>query len=95
MIKLPPSLGFIDGTKVLVKIEPLLHKSRNKTIARELAGSWSSDDSIDRVFAGIAAERKSFDKKQSILDFAGILKDSPNFKGDIVQWQREIRDESR
>jgi hypothetical protein len=32
-------------------------------------------------------------KQHSILDFAGVLKDSPNFNGDIVQLQREIRDE--
>jgi hypothetical protein len=60
MIKLPPSLGLIDGTKVLVNIEPLLHKSSNKAIARELAGSWGADDSIDLVFADIAAQRHSY-----------------------------------
>ena len=40
-------------------------------------------------------ERKPLKKKQNILDFAGVLKDSPNFNGDVVQWQREIRDEWR
>ena len=33
------------------------------------------------------------ESKLGILDFAGVLKDSPNFNGDIVQLQREIRDE--
>ena len=33
--------------------------------------------------------------KQSILDFAGVLKDSPNFNGDPVQLQREMRDDWR
>ena len=43
---------------------------------------------LDEAFS----KRKPLEKKQSILDFAGVLKDSSNFNGDIVQWQREIRD---
>jgi len=35
------------------------------------------------------------ESKQAILDFAGVLKDSPNFNGDVVPLQREIRDEWR
>lgn len=60
MIKLPPSLGLIDGMKVMVNIEPLETKISKKTLVRELAGSWSSDNSIDMVFGEIDAERHSY-----------------------------------
>lgn len=31
--------------------------------------------------------------KQDLLVFAGMLRDSPNFNGDLVDWQREQRNE--
>lgn len=34
-------------------------------------------------------------KTSRLMDFAGILKDSPNFNSDPVQFQRELRDEWR
>jgi hypothetical protein len=33
--------------------------------------------------------------ESDILNFANMLKDSPNFNGDLVEWQREQRDEWR
>lgn len=33
--------------------------------------------------------------KQDLLAFAGILRESPNFNGDLVDWQREQRNEWR
>jgi len=32
-------------------------------------------------------------KKEDLLAFAGMLRDSPNFNGDLVDWQKEQRDE--
>jgi hypothetical protein len=31
-------------------------------------------------------------KEEELLKLIGILKDSPNFNGDLVQWQRQMRD---
>lgn len=33
--------------------------------------------------------------KDNLLAFMGLLKDSPNFNGDLVAWQREQRSEWR
>ena len=49
-IKLPQSIGLPDGMRVLVNIEPLLKNAQRKKIARELAGSWGKDTSIDLLF---------------------------------------------
>lgn len=32
-------------------------------------------------------------KEEDLLKLIGILKDSPNFNGDLVQMQRQMRDE--
>ena len=34
-------------------------------------------------------------EKQDLLAFAGMLRDSPNFNGDLVDWQKEQRNEWR
>lgn len=60
MIKLSKSLGLPDGIRVLVNIEPLHQTSQRKKMARELAGSWSSDATISTIFSEIADERSSY-----------------------------------
>jgi hypothetical protein len=56
-IKLPQSLSLPDGMTVLVSIEPLPNIVHRKKAARELAGTWKMDTSIDKVFSEIDAQR--------------------------------------
>ena len=56
-VHLPKSLGFPDGTEVLVTIEPLLGDEQRQQAASKLAGSWKEDASIKPIFAEIDAER--------------------------------------
>lgn len=60
MIKLPKSLRLPDGSKVLVKIESMRNTTQRKKIARELAGCWSNDVTINKVFSEIIDERGSY-----------------------------------
>ena len=60
MIKLPQSVALPDGMRVLVNIEPLFKSVQRKKIARELAGSWGKDASIDAVFTEIEEERHTY-----------------------------------
>lgn len=59
-IKLPQSVSLPDGMRVLVNIEPLLKNAQRKKIARELAGSWGNDTSIDPLFIEIEKERHAY-----------------------------------
>ena len=59
-IKLPQSISLPDGMRVLINIEPLLKNAQRKKIARELAGSWEKDASIDLLFTEIEKERHAY-----------------------------------
>ena len=56
-IKIPSSMGFPDGAKVVVSIElnHELEQRRNKILA--LAGAWAEDGSITDIFSEIAEKR--------------------------------------
>lgn len=41
----------------------------------------------------MSEEDKINEKKKTLSDFIGILKDSPNFNGDPVEIQRALREE--
>lgn len=58
-IPLPKKVRIQDGTKVLVKIEPILQKKDKLRILADLAGSWASDPSIIEIFDEIEKERHS------------------------------------
>ena len=60
MLKLPKSVNLPDGIRVLVNIEPSHQTIQRKKIARELAGSWNGDESINTIFTEIADERSSY-----------------------------------
>lgn len=60
MIKLPKSLRLPDGIRVLVNIEPLHQTAQRKKKVCELAGSWSSDQTINTIFSEIANQRSSY-----------------------------------
>lgn len=58
-IPLPKKVRIQDGTKVLVRIEPILQKKDKQRIIDELAGSWANDPSIKDIFRKINEDRHS------------------------------------
>lgn len=66
-IRLPSSLGLLDGMKVLVNIQPLPAKISKKSLARELSGGWKSDTSIDAIFQEIENDRHTYYGRETDL----------------------------
>jgi predicted DNA-binding antitoxin AbrB/MazE fold protein len=59
-IRLPKKVDLPDGTRVIVKIEPVAKpKEKLKTIS-ELCGAWSDDPTITSIFKAIDQERYSY-----------------------------------
>lgn len=59
-IRLPKKVGLPDGTRVLVKIEPILKTKEKLKVISELSGGWSDDPTIILVFAEIDEERHRY-----------------------------------
>jgi hypothetical protein len=59
-IRLPKKVGLPDGTRVLVKIEPILKTKVRLKVISELSGSWSNDPSVIPIFEEIEKERHSY-----------------------------------
>jgi len=59
-IRLPKKVGLPDGTRVLVKIEPILKTKVKLKVISELSGSWSNDPSVIPIFEEIEKERHSY-----------------------------------
>jgi predicted DNA-binding antitoxin AbrB/MazE fold protein len=56
-IRLPKKMRLQDGTRVIVRIEPILKtKEKLKAIA-ELSGAWSDDPTIMPIFEELEQER--------------------------------------
>jgi hypothetical protein len=53
-------VGLPDGTRVLVKIEPILKTKVRLKVISELSGSWSNDPSVIPIFEEIEKERHSY-----------------------------------
>ena len=49
-IRFPERLDLPDGTRVIVKIEPILKTKEKLKIISELSGAWSSDPTIAPIF---------------------------------------------
>jgi len=56
-IRLPKKVGLPDGTRVLVKIEPILKTKEKLKVISELSGGWSDDPTIISIFEEIDKER--------------------------------------
>jgi hypothetical protein len=52
-------LGLPDGTRVIIRIEPVLKSREKLKIISELSGAWSDDPSIGLIFEEIERERHS------------------------------------
>jgi predicted DNA-binding antitoxin AbrB/MazE fold protein len=59
-IRLPKKVGLPDGTRVLVKIEPILKTKQKLRVISELSGGWSDDPTIIPIFEEIDKERHSY-----------------------------------
>jgi len=59
-IRLPRKVGLPDGTRVLVKIEPILKTREKLKIISELSGGWSDDPTIISIFEEIDKERHGY-----------------------------------
>jgi len=59
-IRLPKKVGLPDGTRVLVRIEPILKTKGKLKVISELSGSWSNDPTIIPIFEEIDKERHTY-----------------------------------
>jgi len=66
-IRLPKKVGLPDGTRVLVKIEPILKTKVRLKVISELSGSWSNDPSVIPIFEEIEKERHSYFGREVIF----------------------------
>ena len=56
-IRLSKKVGLPDGTRVIVKIQPVQSTREKQTIISELSGAWSDDPTIKTIFKEIEKER--------------------------------------
>jgi predicted DNA-binding antitoxin AbrB/MazE fold protein len=59
-IRLPKRVHFPEGTRVIVRIEPILKTKEKIAIASELCGAWSDDPSIASIFEEIEQKRHRY-----------------------------------
>ena len=59
-IRLPKKVGLPDGTRVIVKIEPMVKSREKQKIVGELCGAWSDDQTIPRIFGELETERHQY-----------------------------------
>ena len=56
-IRLPKKVRLPDGTRIVVKIEPILKTKDKQKIVSELSGAWSDDSTIMSIFEELEQER--------------------------------------
>jgi predicted DNA-binding antitoxin AbrB/MazE fold protein len=56
-IRLPKKVRLPDGTRIIVKIEPILKTKDKQKIVSELSGAWSDDSTIISIFEELEQER--------------------------------------
>jgi predicted DNA-binding antitoxin AbrB/MazE fold protein len=59
-IRLPKKVRLPEGTRVIVKIEPVLKSKEKQKIIGELCGAWSGDSTIGKIFEEIEQERHHY-----------------------------------
>jgi len=59
-IRLPKKVDLPDGTRVIVRIEPVTETKEKLKIISELSGAWSDDPTITSIFRGIDQERHRY-----------------------------------
>ncbi len=56
-IRLPKRVRLPDGTRIIVRIEPILKTKEKLKIISELSGAWSDDLTIMSIFDELEQER--------------------------------------
>jgi len=59
-IRLPKKVDLPDGTRVVVRIEPVIKIKEKLKIISELSGAWSDDPTITPIFRAIDQERHRY-----------------------------------
>jgi hypothetical protein len=59
-IRLPKKVAIPDGTRVIVRIEPVIESKEKLRIISELSGAWSEDPTIINIFKEIEQERHRY-----------------------------------
>ena len=59
-IRLPKKVSLQDGTRVIIKMEPILKTKEKQEIIAELSGAWSDDPTIIPVFEELEQERHRY-----------------------------------
>jgi len=59
-IRLPKKVDLPDGTRVIVRIEPVTKTKEKLKIISELSGAWSNDTTITSIFKAIEQERHGY-----------------------------------
>jgi len=59
-IRLPDNIPLPDGTKVIVRIDPISNMRGKREIFDELSGAWSNDTTIIKIFQAIEEERHCY-----------------------------------
>ncbi len=57
LIRLPKKVRLPDGTRVIVKIEPILKTKEKLKIISDLSGAWSNDPTIMSIFEDLEQKR--------------------------------------
>ena len=56
-IRLPKKVNLKDGTRVIVRIEPIIMTKKKLETISELSGAWSNDPTIIPIFDELEQER--------------------------------------
>ena len=56
-IRLSKKVGLPDGTRIILRIEPVLETKEKLKIISELSGSWSDDPTIMSIFDELEHKR--------------------------------------
>jgi predicted DNA-binding antitoxin AbrB/MazE fold protein len=59
-IRLPKKIDLPEGTRVIVRIEPVIKAKEKHKIISELSGAWSGDTTIASIFKTIDQERHGY-----------------------------------
>jgi predicted DNA-binding antitoxin AbrB/MazE fold protein len=59
-IRLPKKVDLPDGTRVIVRIEPVIKTKEKLKIISKLSGAWSDDTTIPSIFKAIDQERHRY-----------------------------------
>lgn len=57
LIRLPKKVRLPDGTRVIVKIDPILKTKEKLKIISDLSGAWSNDPTIISIFKDLEQKR--------------------------------------